>query len=191
MRKRPVGGAARTPRLILLALACLVGQSACWSADLPALATRTLAVSDGAATDDPDPAPTGIEGGAPESVVVTPDGPGDAGDETGTLALSVGLPIDAATGQVATIGSVNVTITARDGTAARALTLELTQPRQRVSVSLTDIPAGGPYRLEVSAAAPTAACATPDLSFSVPLGQTVRVAVALICNGDGGWIVTL
>jgi hypothetical protein len=170
------------PQLLLLAFACLVGQGACWPGDLPALATRSAGAADAAVIDDPDP----------ENVIVLAVGdPADAGQATGQIALSVGLPIDTSTGQAAAIGSVNIKLTTSDRATERALTLELGRPRVQIAINLIDVPAGGPYQLEVSGVAAATACATPSPKFSVPNGQTVRVAIALLCPGDAGWTATL
>jgi hypothetical protein len=179
------------PQLLLLALACLVGLDACWRGDLAPLATRASAARDAALVDDPDLAPSGIDGATENVIVLDVSDPGDGGQATGQIALSVGLPIDTATGQVVAIGSVNIKLTSSDHTTARALTLQLGRPRAQVAINLTDVPAGGPYQLEVSGAAAATACATPSPKFSVPSGQTVGVAIALVCLGDGGWSATL
>jgi hypothetical protein len=179
------------PQLLLLAFACLVGQGACWPGDLPALATRSSGAADAAGIDDPDPESSGIDGAAENVIVLAVGDPADAGQATGQIALSVGLPIDTSTGQAAAIGSVNIRLTTSDRTTERALTLELGRPRVQIAINLIDVPAGGPYQLEVSGVAAATACATPSPEFSVPNGQTVRVAIALLCPGDAGWTATL
>lgn len=179
------------PQLLLLALACLVGEGACWRGDLPPLATRASATPDAAVVDDPDPAPSGIDGASENVIVLAVGDPADAGQTTGQIALSVGLPVDTTTGQVVAIGSVNIKLTTSDRTTERTLTLELGQPRVQVAINLTEVPAGGPYELEVSGTAANTACVTPSPKFSVPGGQTVRVAIALLCPGDSGWSATL
>ncbi len=191
MRRRPAGRAVQHLQLVLLALACLVGLDACWRVDLPALATRASTVPDAAVVDDPVPPPSELDGASGNVIVLAVSDPADAGQTTGQIALSVGLPVDTTTGEVVAIGSVNIKLTTSDNTTARTLTLELGQPRVRVAINLTDVPAGGPYELEVSGTAATTACVTASPKFSVPSGQTVRVAIALLCAGDGGWSATL
>ncbi len=180
---------------MLLALACLVGVAACWRDDLPALATRASAgpeSSDAGTVDAPAPTPSGIDAATENVIVIAPGSAADGGSETGEIALSVSLPIDTATGQVAPIGSVTVKLTTADRATARVLTLELGQPRQQVRIDLTEIPAGGPYVLEASATAGSSACATSStIPFSLLQAETVSVFLALSCAGDGGWSATL
>jgi hypothetical protein len=114
----------------------------------------------------------------------------DAGTQTGQILVKVVPPVDAATGQVASVGEVTLRLTAADQSTTRLLTLQFGQPLLPVAVNLTEVPAGGPYRLEISSEQETGACQAPVVSFSVPGGGTVGVAVALLCPGDG-WTATL
>jgi hypothetical protein len=192
MRRRPLGGAAQQKRLRLVGLACFVALTSCSGADLPPLATRAPAGSDGTrVTVSTTPSATDAGADAEPVIVVGPSEPTDAGAEPGQILVTVGLPVDTATGQVAPIGSVTLKLTASDQSTTRLLTLEFGQPRLPVAVNLTDVPAGGPYRLEISGAQETGSCEAPDVSFSVPSGATVGVAVALLCPGDAGWTATI
>jgi hypothetical protein len=188
MRRRPLGGAVH-PQLLLLPVACLLGVGACWQGDLPALATRSMPGSDAGTIRDA--GPSGIDA-ADNVIVVAQPSPGDGGQGTGEIALSVSMPVDtAATGQVVAIDAVTIALIVSDPAAARSVTLQLGQPRQQVRINLIDIPAGGPYTLETSASAGGVACATSTLPFSVLEAGTVRVFLALVCSEDAGWSATL
>lgn len=188
MRRRPLGGAVY-PQQLLLALACLLGEGACWRADLPALATRATAASDAATAPEPDATLSAID--AAENVIEVTSGPSDAGQVTGQVALSLSMPVDTSTGQIVPVGSVLVELTASELAPPRALTLELGQPRQKVKITLSDVPAGGPYTLQTSATAGGFACTSSTPPFSVVQTETVDVFAALICAGDAGWSATL
>ena len=111
--------------------------------------------------------------------------------ESGSIALTIGLPIDTSTGQVASIGSLTVRLWS-DGRAPRSLTLELSHPSGEINLSLANIAAGGPYTLDVTATANAGvACAGSSPPFFVPALQTVRVLESMICGVDAGLASTL
>jgi hypothetical protein len=114
-----------------------------------------------------------------------------SGSESGAIILTIGLPIDTMTGQVASFGSLTVRLWS-DGRAPSSLTLQLSHPSGEINLSLANIAAGGPYTLDVAATANGAvACAGTSPPFFVPALQTVRVLESIICGADAGLTSTL
>ena len=98
---------------------------------------------------------------------------------------------DTSTGQVASVGSLTVRLWT-DGRAPRSLTLQLSHSSAEINLSLTNIAAGGPYTLDVTATANGGfACAGSSPPFFVRALQTVRVLESVICGADAGLTSTL
>ncbi len=171
--------------------AALGGLVGCWGADLPSIVSGNGERTD-AATAAP-PAPTAAADAGKIILAAEVDGGhADAGAAVGRIALTVSLPIDASSGDVLSIGSLNVRLLPADGTPAMAFWLQLDRPRPTVSVNLDGIASRTSYTLEVTAApagGPDCAAASPV--FAVPTGATVRVLEALTCGTDAGLVSTL
>jgi hypothetical protein len=104
----------------------------------------------------------------------------------GRIALTVSLPIDAATGDAVHLGSLEVDLRGPSGVMAGSLTLEPQNPVNRINLNLDGIAPGGPYILAVSSAFAGASCRGASPPFSVAAGETVRVYESLVCDSDGG-----
>src|SRR5580704_756715 len=191
MRMRPrqvtVG---RTP-LWLLASVGFLALAGCLEGNLPSVVSRSSA---DAATQAPLPtraAVGDVENGSLANNLEVADASQPSVSESGEIRLTMGLPIDTATGQVASLGSLTVRLWL-DGRAPRALTLELNHPSGAVNLNLDDIAAGGPYVLDVTAtSAGGVACAGSSPPFFVSATQTVWVLESLICGVDAGLASTL
>ena len=107
------------------------------------------------------------------------------------IALTIGLPIDTSTGQVAGIGSLTVRLLS-DGEHSESLTLQLSHPSWQISLAIDDIAAGGPYTLDVIATADgDVTCLGSSPPFFVSADRTVRVLESIVCGGDAGLASTL
>lgn len=138
------------------------------------------------------PPPASLEDAARIILSETVDGSASDDAGAGEVALTVSLPVDTATGEVLRVGSLHIRLLAISGDWSRALWVEVPDPPAAVSLNLDDVAAGGPYRLDVSAApAGTTGCTGTSPTFSVADGETVRVLEALVCSGDGGLAPTL
>ncbi len=111
--------------------------------------------------------------------------------ESGKIALTIGLPIDTSTGQVASVGSLTVRLWS-EGHAPRTVTLLLTHPSGQINLALDDVAAGGPYTVEVIATVNgDVACGASSPPFLVGALQTVRVLESIVCGADAGLTSTL
>ncbi|HTB56346.1 MAG TPA: hypothetical protein VLC06_00645 [Polyangia bacterium] len=180
----------RTP-LRLLAGVGFLALGGCLEGNLPSVVSRSSA---DAATQAPLPtraAVGDVEDGSLANNLEVADASQPSVSESGEIRLTMGLPIDTATGQVASLGSLTVRLWL-DGRAPRALTLELNHPSGAVNLNLDDIAAGGPYVLDVTAtSAGGVACAGSSPPFFVSATQTVWVLESLICGVDAGLASTL
>jgi hypothetical protein len=180
----------RTP-LWLLASVGFLALAGCLEGNLPSVVSRSSA---DAATQAPLPtraAVGDVENGSLANNLEVADASQPSVSESGEIRLTMGLPIDTATGQVASLGSLTVRLWL-DGRAPRALTLELNHPSGAVNLNLDDIAAGGPYVLDVTAtSAGGVACAGSSPPFFVSATQTVWVLESLICGVDAGLASTL
>ena len=132
----------RTP-LRLLAGVGFLALGGCLEGNLPSVVSRSSA---DAATQAPLPtraAVGDVEDGSLANNLEVADASQPSVSESGEIRLTMGLPIDTATGQVASLGSLTVRLWL-DGRAPRALTLELNHPSGAVNLNLDDIAAGGP-----------------------------------------------
>lgn len=190
MRGRSLQGAASSRALLWLFAATLSpGIGGCLGGDLPSVVSRSA--PDAA----PQPAPSIRASDSSfadgQITLETTDAAQPAGSENGDIALTIGLPIDTATGQVASLGSLTVRLWS-DGRAPRSVTLQPSHPTGEINLSLADIAAGGPYTLEVTATATGGiTCGGSSPSFFVPALQTVRVLESLVCGVDAGLTSTL
>jgi len=179
-------GAASPTLLWLFVTASSLGVGGCLRGDLPSVVSRSSA---DAASQSPPPIQSFVGDGSQTLQVADASQPPLA--ETGLIALTIGLPIDTATGQVVRLGSLTVRLRS-DGQTPRSLTLELNRPSGQINLTLYDIPAGGPYTLDVSATPSEGlSCAGSSPPFFVGALQTVRVLESLICGVDAGLTSTL
>ncbi len=189
--RSPQAAASRT-LLGLVTIVWSLGIGGCLAGDLPSVLSRS---SPDAATQA---TPLGGSSRGPEAsfgdgqiTLELADASQPAPPESGAIALTIGLPVDTSTGQVASIGSLTVRLWS-DGRAPRSLTLELSHPSGEINLSLANIAAGGPYTLDVTATANAGvACAGSSPPFFVPALQTVRVLESMICGLDAGLASTL
>jgi len=189
MRMRPGQGAAARTLLWLLASAWCQGACGYLEGDLTSVVSRGSADAGTQAT--PRIGSSGASFGDGQVTVETTDASPPAASESGAIALTIGLPIDTSTGQVASLGSLTVRLWS-DGRAPRSLTLQLSHPSGEVNLSLDNIAAGGPYTLDLAATANGgASCAGSSPPFFVPALQTVRVLESLLCAVDAGFASTL
>lgn len=169
----------------------LLAAAGCLGSDLPSVVSRGSA---DAATQAPPPIRSSagdVADGSLTSNLEIADASQPSASESGKIALTIGLPIDTKTGQVASFGSLTVRLWS-DGRAPRSLTLQLTHPSGEINLSLANIAAGGPYTLDVTATANAGvACAGSSPPFFVPALQTVRVLESVVCGADAGLTSTL
>ena len=191
MRMRPRQATVRRTPLWLLASVGFLALGGCLEGNLPSVVSRSSA---DAATQAPLPtraAVGDVEDGSLANNLEVADASQPSVSESGEIRLTMGLPIDTATGQVASLGSLTVRLWL-DGRAPRALTLELNHSSGAVNLNLDDIAAGGPYVLDVTAtSAGGVACAGSSPPFFVSATQTVWVLESLICGVDAGLASTL
>ena len=186
MGMHPRQGAASRSLVWLLATAWSLGVGGCLEGDLPSVVSRGSADASTQATP-----PIESAFGDGQITLEGADASQLATSESGTIALTIGLPIDTSTGQLASLGSLTVRLWS-DGRAPKSLTLQLSHPSWELNLSLDNIGAGGPYTLDVTATAnASVACAGSSAPFFVPALQTVRVLESLICDADAGLASTL
>jgi hypothetical protein len=180
----------RTP-LWLFASVSFLAVGGCLEGNLPSVVSRGSA---DAAAQAPPPSRSSVgdvENGSLANNLEVADASPLAVSESGEIRLTMGLPIDTATGQVASLGALTVRLWL-DGRAPRALTLELNHPSGAVNLDLDDIAVGGPYKLDVTATSiGGVACAGSSPPFFVSATQTVWVLESLICGVDAGLASTL
>jgi hypothetical protein len=181
----------RTP-LCWFASGWLLAAGGCLGSDLPSVVSQS---SVDAAPQAPPPIGSSggdVEDGSLANSLELADASPPSAAESGGITLTIGLPIDTATGQVASLGSLTVRLWL-DGRAPRALTLELNRSSGGAArLNLENIAGGGPYRLDVTAsAAGGVACAGSCPPFFVAATQTVWVLESLICGVDAGLASTL
>jgi hypothetical protein len=169
----------------------LLAVGGCLEGNLPSVVSRGSA---DAATQAPPPTPSSVGDGDDGSLATSleiADASQPSVSESGEITLTIGLPIDTATGQVASLGSLTVRLWL-DGRAPRTLTLELNHSSGAVNLNLDNIAAGGPYKLDITASSVGGvACAGSSPPFFVPATQTVWVLESLICGADAGLASTL
>ncbi len=178
----------RTP-LCGFASVWLLAVAGCLGSDLPSVVSRG---SPDAAT--PPIGSSGPSGSSFNDGQITLE-PADASQppvsESGEIALTIGLPIDTSTGQIASLGSLTVRLWS-DGRAPRSVTLQLNHPSGEINLRLANIAAGGPYTLDLTTTANDGiACAGSSPPFFVPALQTVRVLESIVCGADAGLTSTL
>lgn len=191
MRLRPRQATGRRTPLWLLAGVCFLAVGGCLEGNLPSVVSRGSA---DAATQAPPPTRPSVGDGEDGSLATSlevADASQPPVSESGEITLTIGLPIDTGSGQVASLGPLTVRLWL-DGRAPRSLTLELNHPAGAVNLSLDDIAAGGPYKLDITAtSAGGVACTGSSPSFFVSAAQTVWVLESLICGADAGLASTL
>ena len=184
MRSRQAAASRRL--LWLFASACSLGLAACLEGDLPSVVSQG---SSDAAAQPTHPSETPFSDG--QITLEAADASQPPVSESGTIALTIGLPIDRSTGQVANIGSLTIRLRSSEH-APRSVTLQLSHLSWEINLSLESIAAGGPYTLEVAATANAdVACVGSSAPFFVGASQTVRVLESLICSADAGLTSTL
>ncbi len=191
MRIRPRQATVRQRTLRWCASLWVLAAGGCWGTDLPSVVGR-----DSADAAPPAPPPIrasvgDVEDGSLADNLEVPDASQPSVSESGTITLTIGLPIDTVTGQVASFGSLTVRLWS-DGQAPRSLTLQLSHSSGEITLSLANIAAGGPYTLDVTTTANgSLACAGSSPPFFVPALQTVRVLESILCGADAGLTATL
>ena len=189
MRMRPRQTVVRWTPLGWFAGVWLLAVGGCLGGDLPSVVSRRSA--DAATQAMPPVRPSESSFGDGQITLETADASQPGASESGEIALTIGLPIDTSTGQVASIGSLTVRLWSAGG-APRSLTLQLSRSSGEINLSLTNIAAGGPYTLDVTAAANGGvACAGSSPPFFVGALQTVRVLESVVCGADAGLTPTL
>lgn len=189
MRMRPGQATLRRTPLCWFASVWLLAVGGCLGSDLPSVVSRSS--PDAAAQATPLGGSSEASFGDGQIILEATDASQPAVSESGEIALTVGLPIDTSTGQVASVGSLTVRLWT-DGRAPRSLTLQLSHSSAEINLSLTNIAAGGPYTLDVTATANGGfACAGSSPPFFVRALQTVRVLESVICGADAGLTSTL
>ena len=182
MRSRQ--GSASCTLVCLFATVGAVAGGGCLESDLPSV------VSQGS-TDATTQAPPPIRSSFGDGQVTLEPTDASIATESGKIALTVGLPIDTSTGQVASVGSLTVRLWS-DGHAPRSLTLQFSQSSGQINLALENIAAGGPYTLDVIATVNgDVACGGSSPPFFVSAQQTVRVLESVICDADAGLASTL
>jgi hypothetical protein len=180
----------RTP-LWWFASVWLLTAGGCLGSDLPSVVSRG---SPDAANQAPPPIRSSVgdvEDASFANNLAVADASQPSVSESGEIALTIGLPIDTSTGQVASLGSLTVRLSS-DGGAPRSLTLQLSHPSGEINLRLANIAAGGPYTLDLAATANGGvACAGSSPPFFVPALETVRVLESIICGADAGLTSTL
>ncbi len=186
---RPRQATVRRTALWLFAGVWPLGISGCLGGDLPSVVSRGSA--DAATQATPPLGSSGASFADGQVTLEASDASQPAASESGTIALTIDLPIDTSTGQVASLGSLTVRLSS-DGRTPRSLTLQPSQPSGEVNLSLHNIAAGGPYTLDVTTTVNGGvACAGSSPPFFVPALQTARVLESLICGADAGLASTL
>ena len=186
MRSRPRQAAGSRTLLWLFASVWSPGVGGCLGRDLPSVVSRG---SPDAATQATHPIIASFSDGQVTQEAADASPSRDL--ESGTIALTIGLPIDTWTGQVASLGSLTIRLRSAE-LAPRALTLQLDHPSAEVNLSLSNIDAGGPYTLDLTATpSVSVVCMASSPRFFVGALQTVRVWESLICSGDAGLASTL
>ena len=186
---RPDQSAATGPLLWLFAGVSWLGVGGCLAGDLPSVVSRHSA--DAATQTTPPTQPSESSFGDGQITLEAADASQPAVSESGQIALTIGLPINTSTGQVASLGSLTVRLWT-DGRSPRSVTLQLNHPSGEINLSLANIAAGGPYTLDVATTANEGiACAGSSPPFFVPALQTVRVLESVVCGGDAGLASTL
>ena len=190
MRVRSLQAPASSRALLwLFATAWSLGITGCLEGDLPSVVSHGS--PDAATQTTPIPGSSESSFGDGQITLEAADASQPPASESGEIALTIGLPIDTSTGQVASLGSLTVRLRS-DGRATRSLTLQLSQSSGEINLHFANIAAGGPYTLDVTTTAKAGiACGGSSPPFFVPALQTVRVLESLVCGADAGLTSTL